>query len=203
MKPPKPSSFESQQCYGDRAGAVNHVYSFGAQQDCDASPMRPLTSNATELKNHIDNMRFEGEATYSALGVLWAQRMLSHQWADVWDGDVDPIDPSVESVRKFIILLTDGVDNKCGLYDPTCDFNDVGFARNVACTAAKEQGTEIFVIAAMKNLGDSLARELTRCSSEDDNPSGEYTFLSTSSNEDIGVAFATIGLQLRTVRRIY
>ena len=203
MQPPRPSSFFWQWCYGNTNGAISGVSNFGHQAYCGVSGMHPLSADATEIKNTIDNLRFDGNGTYSALGVLWAQRILSHQWADVWDGDVDPIDPSVESVRKIIILLTDGDDNKCGNGDKDCQVNDLGFARNVACTAAKEQGTEIFVIAAIKNLGGSLGRALTRCSSQDDYPSGQYTFLNVSSIEDIREAFATIALQLRTLRRIY
>jgi len=37
-----------------------------------------------------------GLRTYSALGVLWGQRLLSHSWSDVWGGNAHPVDPEAE-----------------------------------------------------------------------------------------------------------
>ena len=168
--------------------------------------MRPLSSDATAIKSHIDRLEFEGPLTYSTLGVLWAQRMLMHQWADVWDGDVDPIDPSTEGyVRRVIVLFTDGIDTRCGpfTFHRNCTFWDVGLARSVACSAAKAEGTEIFVVAAIRGMNNAIGRELRDCSSHDDDSDVQYTFLNIRTEDQIAEAFATIGLQLKTLRRIH
>ena len=149
-----------------------------------------------------------GIRTYSTLGVAWGHRLLLHAWNDVWGGGDHPVDPEEDAnagTRKAIVLLTDGEDNPCGMQDPTCSTNDVGFVRDVACTAAKAAGTEIFVIAAMHpdNVPGSLGTALRACSSEADNPEGRYAFLNNSDAESLRAAFADIANQLVTVRRVY
>ena len=168
--------------------------------------MRPLSLDKSAIRSHIDQLNFDGILTYSALGVLWAQRMLMHQWADVWNGDVDPIDPSQGGhVRRVIVLFTDGLDTHCGpfTFHRNCTYWDVGLARSVACGAAKAEGTEIFVVAAIRNLNDAIGRELRDCSSHDPDSDVQYTFLNIRTEDDIAEAFATIGLQLKTLRRTY
>ena len=203
---PPPSDYAYQYCYGSNRGAYAFAFTKDSQYLCKASPMRPLSSDATAIKGSIDRLRFEGLLTYSALGVLWAQRMLMHQWADVWDGDVDPVDPSVNGhVRRVIVLFTDGEDTQCGFYphQRNCVLWDVGLARSVACEAAKAEGTEIFVIAAMPNMDSEIGEDLTDCSSHDDDSDVQYTFLNIDTEDDIAAAFASIGLELRTLRRTY
>lgn len=203
---PAPGNFGSHYCYNRGQNTHPHIGVRSAQHLCQVSPMRPLSSDATAIKSHIDQLEFEGYLTYSALGVLWAQRMLMHQWANVWDGDVDPIDPSVEGyVRRVIVLFTDGVDTRCGpfTFHRNCTFWDVGLARSVACSAAKAEGTEIFVVAAIRGMNNAMGRELRDCSSNDENSDVQYTFLNIRTEEQIARAFATIGLQLKTLRRIY
>ena len=116
-----------------------------------------------------------------------------------------PVDPSRNeylSVRKAIVLLTDGEDN----YDDT-----LGAApnRSEACTAAKRAGIEIFVVAALdrSRIGSALERGLTECSSKDDRPDRTYLFfklfLKNRTREDLEDAFRQIALQLLVVRRTH
>ena len=107
--------------------------------------------------------------------------------------------------RKAIVLLTDGEDNPCGLQDPGCETNDVARVREVACAAAKEAGTEIFVVAAMlpDNIPGDLGASLRACSSEADNPDGSYVFLNNADAAALEAAFSDIAHQLATIRRIY
>ena len=201
-----PHDFGVQYCYGSTQGAVEGTSRQGAQSLCKTNFMRPLSSDATTIKGYIDRLSFEGPRTYSALGVLWAQRMLMHQWADVWDGDVDPVDPSQDGhVRRVIVLFTDGTDTQCGpfTFHRNCTYWDVGLRRSVACEAAKAAGTEIFVVAAMRNMSSAIGRELRDCSSSDPDSDVQYTFKNIRTDDDIAKAFATIGLQLKTLRRTY
>ena len=108
-------------------------------------------------------------------------------------------------IRKAIVLMTDGEDNRCGQRDPTCSSGGLGFARSVACTAAKTAGTEIFVVAAMHpdKVSEDLGTGLEACSSKADNPEGSYVFLNNASAESLRAAFADIGTQLTSLRRLH
>ena len=216
LQEPLPDNFQYQICYGEETVNVNRVYGRqAAQRNCTSfytgDPMPdilPLTSDRAAIEAAIDSLVPIGNRTYSALGILWGQRLLSPSWRNVWGGDVHPVDPNASDnigTRKAIVLLTDGEDNQCGLYDPTCATNDVGIERSVACTAAKTAGIEIFVVAAMhpdKVSGD-LGAALRVCSSESEKPEGTYVFLENRDPETLSAAFADIARQLRTVRRTY
>ena len=216
LQPPLPGNLRYQTCYGTEDTDVGKVYSGTvAQRGCDTTvynedtpTILPLTSDRAMIEAAIDSLEPVGFRTYSTLGVLWGQLLLSHAWNDVWGGGDHPVDPEDAAnagARKAIVLLTDGEDNPCGLQDPTCSTNDVGFVRDVACTAAKVEGTEVFVIAAIHpdNVPGDLGIALRACSSEADNPEGSYVFLNNSDAESLKAAFADIANQLVTLRRIY
>jgi len=180
-----------------------------AQEGCRATrAILPLSSNPAEIKSAIDWLSPGGGNTYSALGVLWGQRLLSHSWQPVWGGTVHPMDPDIESndgLRKVIVLLTDGEDNYCGFNNEACEGTPHAISRADACAQAKAAGTEIFVVAAMhpdKVSGD-LAKTLRKCSSESDHPEGTYVFLNNSTPELLAAAFSNIAGQLKGVRRTY
>lgn len=215
LQPPLPSNLSFQSCYGAEVIDVDKVYSgTPAQKGCadategESPVILPLTNDRAAVIEAIDSLTPVGFRTYSTLGVAWGQRLLSSTWKDVWGDDVHPVDPTTDAgagTRKAIVLLTDGEDNQCGTGDPTCTSNEVGFAREVACTAAKAAGTEIFVVAAMHpdKMSNSLATELQACSSEADESEGTYVFLNNATAESLSAAFAHIAKQLVTVRRLY
>lgn len=216
LQSPLPDNFYYQVCYGQDPADLGNVFDGTSAQKGCASPhngtpipaILPLTSEAAAIRAAIDSLTPVGFRTYSTLGVLWGQRLLSHSWQDVWGGAVHPVDPDASGnagTRKAIVLLTDGEDNQCGRHDPGCETNDVGIERTVACTAAKAAGTEIFVIAAMHpdEVSGSLGTALRACSSEADRPEGSYVFLENRDSETLRAAFADIANQLRTIRRIY
>ena len=216
LRPPLPDNFHYQVCYGEDTADLGRVYGETEPQNGCTSPdtgdpipsIQPLTSDRASIETAVDSLKPVGDRTYSTLGVLWGQRLLSHSWNDVWGGAVHPVDPDAignADTRKAIVLLTDGEDNPCGLQDPTCATNDVGIERSVACTAAKAAGTEIFVIAAMHpdNVTGKLGTSLRACSSEADRPEGSYVFLENRDPETLRAAFSEIARQLRTARRIF
>ena len=195
-----PSSFER------RAQWVQPV-----QYGCAATDpaILPLTSDRAMIDAAIDRLDAVGTLTYSALGVLWGQRLLEHGWQSVWGDPIHPVDPSTNTeARKALVLLTDGDDSYCDLGAGTkrsCQDSTAGVDRIEACAAAKAAGTEIFVIAAMhaKTVSDHLADTLRACSSESDNPDGNYVFLNNYTSGGLEAAFAGIANQLSTVRRLY
>ena len=212
---PLPGNFYYQRCYGAESAAISAVPNAilsedPAQRYCgdDVPAILPLTSDRAVIDTAIDALLPVGLRTYSSLGVLWGQRLLTHDWQRVWGDDIYPVDPKSEAnanTRKAMVLLTDGEDNPCGLYDPFCTTNDVGILRSTACSMAKAAGTEIFVVAAMApyKVSGTLADSLWACSSEADNPEGTYVFLNNSDADSLEAAFADIAQQLQTVRRVY
>ena len=193
---------------GDRPG----------QHECFNQPrLMPLSTERAVIERAINEMDASGQGTYSTLGVLWAQRMLEPAWKSVWGGSgIHPADPKgtgFANLRKAIVLLTDGGDGYCGYKNPDCSDSPLAVSRTEACTAAKARGTEIFIVAAMspQHIDSELGKTLRACSSETDKkypkgtrrPGTAYVFISNKTSEDIKAAFAQIGSQLRTIRRVF
>ncbi len=218
-----PADFKTQVCYMPPPGISSDVlrqskiYSRSSQYDCrpGTGAILPLSTEPTKIGDTIKSLRPVGGLTYSALGVLWGQRLLTPSWKSAWGGGAHPVgpgDPDADEVRKAIVLLTDGNDTYCGLDNHSCKDSPVGIARADACDAAKEAGTEIFVVAAMdpSHISTPFESALRDCSSEGDDeypagtrrPGGSYVFLNNHTPENLRAAFADIADQLRTLRRI-
>ena len=231
LSPPLPADFNWQICYhGSRyvwsgnqapladpqnrlgrravqpvAAAPPYEPLFGCASD--NPPIIPLSTDADAVRRAIDSLSAVGGRTYSALGVLWGQRLLDHAWNRTWGGGLHPADPDDRDnakLRKAIVLLTDGSDTQCGFSNPTCKDSALGFNRADACEAAKARGTEIFVITAMRadEVSGALGRSLHACSSQSDYPDGSYVFLNNGTPEGLRSAFTEIALQLRGARRL-
>ena len=212
LQRPLPGDWGGQRCYGTSTLGLQQAVlsSLDAQFFCsnDVSTILPLNTDASDVRTAIGGLKAVGNGTYSALGVLWGQRLLTPGWKGVWGDSVHPVDPASEEstgARKAIVLLTDGEDNMCGPRDASCTHTDVAFARETACTTAKNAGIEIFVIAAMHpdQLSGPLAASLKACSSRADDPDGKYVFLNNSDDADLEAAFANIATQLKVFRRVY
>ena len=206
LSPPYPTDYQRQNCYGPLGDS--RARQRPAQYSCAGSlpSMLPLTSDRAQIDRTIAALTPVGSRTHSALGVLWAQRMLSHAWNGVWGGGTHPVDPDASAgVRKAIILLTDGQDTQCReAGDPACTVGG-GVPRSEACDLAKAEGTEIFVIAAMppREVAGELASSLRACSSEADKPEGTYVFINNATPENLEAAFDDIARQLLVVRRVF
>lgn len=214
MGPPFPNDYSHHICYdGSKITPWSGPDGYGpdpAQYNCrdDVPGILPLSTDADEIEQTIDTLLPVGNSTYSAIGLLWGQRLLDHSWKPVWGGAVHPVDPddrSSEGMRKALVLLTDGEDTLCGSDNQGCENSAVGFARADACTAIKAAGTEIFVIAAMdpSNVSGALGQALRDCSSESDNPNVTYAYLNNQTPAQLEATFVEIASQLRVVRRIY
>ena len=210
LEAPLPTDYLGQICYHGTPPSPGPS-KVASQYVCgvDFPTILPLSTERTSIDQTIDALtsRVTGY-TYSALGVLWGQRLLDHTWNDVWGGSAHPVDPGLPdnaSLRKAIVLLTDGEDTHCGQGNYDCRGSSIGTARSDACDEAKDEGTEIFVVAAMHKdkVADDFKTSLTACSSAADNPDGTYVFLENSTKEELNAAFSDIANQLRTVRRVY
>ena len=206
---PLPGDFRTQICYsGDPSSSP--PYKVGSQYFCGNyfPTILSLSTDHASIDAAIDALtpRLAGY-TYSALGVLWGQRLLEHRWTSVWGGTNHPVDPALsinEGLRKAIVLLTDGEDTHCGPGNHDCSDSSIGVDRSDACDEAKDRGTEIFVVAAMHpdNLGSDFEISLKDCSSESPDSDNTYAYLNNSTQAALETAFADIANQLRTVRRI-
>ena len=211
LSAPLPDNFHYQACYGENAAGIAGVFGDTApQRDCGSSmpAVLPLTTERVAIDMAIAGLKPIGNRTYSSLGVLWGQRLLSDSWRQVWGSEVQRLDAGSgvnAGSRKVIVLLTDGEDNPCGIHDPLCKTNDVGMQRETACSAAKAAGTEIFVVAAMapRNVSGALERSLRACSSGEGRDDGKYVFVNNSDAASLEAAFAEIGKELRTIRRTH
>ena len=201
-------------CYdADSFSPANAIGQFlrPAQYGCGEThpAILPLTSDRASIDAAIDELDAVGVFTYSALGVLWGQRLLDHTWKSVWGDPVHPVDPDTnEAVRKALVLLTDGDDTYCDMgagSKRSCEDSPAGVHRSAACATAKARGTEIFVVAAMHpdDVSGHLADTLRACSSESQDSEGTYVFLNNSTPESLEAAFAGIASQLSTIRRVY
>ena len=211
---PFPSGATWQNCFsGTRsyysAGAYQTMALTDAEYGCadDHPSILPLSNDPAEVKAAIDALAPVGYQTYSALGVLWAQGLLDSSWNAAWGGGRHPVEPDDDDgLRKVIVLLTDGKDTHCGT-GQNCleDASKLGFLRSEACSAAKAEGSEIFVITAMHphQVTEDLAASLRACSSASDESDNTYVFIGNQTADDLEAAFSDIANQLRSVRRVY
>lgn len=168
-----------------------------ARENGNPAHIVPLTTNGEYLRRYIDNLRETGQTTYSAVGMAWALRLLDPAWRAVWGDPVLPRDHDSEgnSVRKAIVLLTDGVDNHA---------RHAGQHLQTACTLAKNAGVRVFVVAAMdvsKMVGSyDFVQRLQRCSSNADFPEVEHVFINNATPEALRDSFRTIARQLKKLR---
>lgn len=154
----------------------------------------PLTANTDAARVLLQSLNPIGSQTNSTLGIEWAHRLLAPSWRTVWGDPVHPMESTQrEALKKVIVLLTDGEDNR--------PENGATANRHRACTAAKQAGIQMFTIAAMDAGNARLAADLRRCSSQDDDPAGTYAFVNNATPENLAQAFREVGRQLLTLRR--
>ena len=173
------------------------------QGECSGQPeILPLTTDVAAVRTAIGALAPAAGSTNSALGVTWAQRLLTPEWRAVWGGAEHPMESTEErTMKKVLVLLTDGEDNHPDQARSVADAS-----RSTACTAIKEAGVQVFTISAM-NTGAAghghLAGQLRACSSQSDDPDGTYVFVNNATPANLAEAFREIGRQLLVMRRVY
>ena len=193
-----PDNFNWQNCWVGSSGDNSQLLLPDPQVQCGSvRPMIPLTTETGSVRRSVNALSAPGNATYSALGIQWGRRMLSPAWRTVWGGGTHPMDTD-SGVPKIIVLLTDGGDTMCGDADPECE-SGVAVGRDAACEAAKDEGIEIFVIAAMppRRVSRDLAGALSDCAS-----SPEHAYINNPDAEALLDAFRDIATKLASLKRI-
>ena len=195
-------------CYDPNADPIDISDRLDPQANCEmegwghnGSPafIVPLTTDSRYLRGVIDRVSEGGSSTYSAVGVIWALRLLDPGWRPVWGDPVFPraSTPDDGTVTKVIVLLTDGEDNHTSLADEHLAY---------ACKAAKDAGVRIFVVTAMalsRTSDRAFIRRLRDCSSQADFPDVQHVFVNNATPKALRAAFGTIAHQLQRIRRTH
>ncbi len=182
-------------CYhaNGRSGRLSIL---GSQHGCWTSGrmVQPLTTQPHAITQAINGLSPRGAATYSAMGLVWAARLLSPTWQTAWGSGEFPVDPAHHPAgQKVVVLLTDGEDN----FLPGTETQD---HRRQVCTMMKQAGLTVFTIAALDTSGPNLrqlTRELTACATTPD-----HAFVNNATPESLEAAFQTIGQRVRGLRRM-
>ena len=209
-------SSQQEVCYHYNGGTQYYAYR-SPQFECRTvstssyytPTIMPLTTDIAVVKSKIQGLQAKGQATNSTLGVAWGHRLLASSWRTVWDEATHPVDQA-EGVQKALVLLTDGEDNypdtpgNVGTDNVREGQKIIADRRDQACTAAKNAGIKVFTIAAMqKSRVGELGDDLKKCSSQADDPNGNYVFINNATSGDLEDAFRQIARQLVRFRRVY
>lgn len=76
------------------------------------SPMTPLTSSKSTLKQGISKLKAAGW-THINYGAVWGWRMLSPAWRGSWGGTMGstlPLDYEARNMKKAMVIMTDGAN---------------------------------------------------------------------------------------------
>ncbi len=163
-----------------RKGKINRDFRL---RRCPASPLIPLSANASMLQDAVGDMT-TGGGTGGHIGIQWAWYLMSPKWADYLPAGSKPADYGGD-VRKFAVLMTDGEFNVAyaGVPKDSSQYRQarksMAKARKL-CGNMKNKGIEIFTIGFALNNRD--AKELMRdCASTD---TDEITYYHQAGNGD-------------------
>ena len=153
----------------------------------------PLMTDTGQIKGAVRALQANGLSTYSALGIVWAHRLLAHEWQSAWgDTRTHPVDPTEHpDAQKALVLLTDGDDNHV---------SEAAAHRRQACQAAKDDGITVFTIAAMDTKGNRYSEfkeALKACASKP-----EYAFVNNATPDALAKAFQDIATHIMRIRRV-
>jgi len=171
--------------YGDKVPGLLNTW-------C-SSPLTRLTNDRNEILSKIDAMNASGE-TYIPAGLAWAWRVLS-KTAPFDDGVAYSAMNDGASVRKALVLMTDGKNTKSPTY-PTHRGGGAAESNNLTarlCSNIKATGTEIFTVtfevvdADIKDLMESCA-------------SNDGSYFDAENGAELSAAFKSIGASLSQLR---
>lgn len=192
----------------DRSGGPNG-YLYGPNAGCELQPITPLTTSQATLTSAIGAMTLSGD-TNIPLGLVWGWHALSP-----FGPLVKGADYTDQTVRKFVVLMTDGqnqvgnpLSDNASFYSGTSYIwanrigtvsSDLG-ARTRAldarlstlCANMKAAGIQIFTVRV--EVTDGTSDLLRTCATS---PS---MFFDVADSADLTAAFKSIGAQISELR---
>lgn len=153
-----------------------------------------LTTNSNAAKSHVLSLVPQGE-TYIPSGLIWGWRMLSPQ---------APLEAaakrsSASPVRKFLILMTDGLNTKSPTY-PDHNGSDGAksnqLVKEICQNIAKDAENGITIFAVAFDVSDIATKNLLRTCAMDTN--GQ--FFDAKNSAEFLAAFAKIGQNIGELR---
>ena len=198
--PPYKKEYKWYGCMGSREYPLNVKdtgYSTGVPglmwswNKCKSSPITRLTSNITTIKSGIDNMQAR-DKTYIPAGLMWGWRLISNS---IPFADGAPY--SDKSVKKVILLMTDGANTKSKKTgEKEHEGHDVAAANSVTrqvCQNIAAKDIRIYTIA-FQVTDLTIKKLLQTCAAN-----GGY-YVSAASNSALKQAFEDIAESLIKLR---
>ncbi|MCA3624503.1 MAG: hypothetical protein IOC52_10030 [Methylobacterium sp.] len=153
-----------------------------------------LTTDATLAKARIQALTPNGE-TYIPAGLIWAWRMLSPQ-APLSNAATRT---SAEPVRKFLILMTDGLNTKSPSY-PTHNGSNGALSNQLVKETCKnisnDKANAITIYSVAFDVNDVPTKELLKTCALD--TGGQ--FFDAKNSADFLAAFSKIGMNISELR---
>ncbi len=167
----------------------------------------PLTSNKTRLNASIDDL-VTGGSTAGQLGAAWGWYMISPNFADIWDDEVEnkPAAYEDDDLVKVAVLMTDGEFNYESCYgvnestlassfkSASCDTKTTFEQAQTLCTNMKAAGVVVYTVGLELGSSTSTIDFLTDCAT---NP--QYAHLASDAAE-LQVAFKKIAQSISRLR---
>lgn len=159
--------------------------------NCVRTPIMPLSTSPSDLKERIDTMVAHGY-TLGNYGMVWGGRVLSEDF---------PFEEGVawsnEYWRKAIVMMTDGVntmENYYTAYGATKDHNinpnDLNERFAEVCDDLKEKGAIIYTVTFYSNVSASTKEYYKACATSED------YYHDAPSQDDLVDVFETISREL-------
>lgn len=170
---------------------------FRPAASCPRVAVVPLTADAATVETAIAGLG-TGGTTAGHLGTLWAEALLSPDWADVFPSGRAGRAYAATANRKIAILMTDGLYNTFdGVSRGSAAATASADAALAACGAMKAKGVTVYTIGF--DLGTQAAAKtlLTACASTVD---GKAAFYDAEDAAALTAAFADITASILRIR---
>lgn len=214
------ASYMASTCLVERSGgqAYTDASTSGAGQGlgilytsngaCDTDNyVTPLTSNKTRLNAAIDDLDTQGY-TAGQLGAAWGWYMISPNFADIWDDEVEnkPAAYDADDLVKVAVLMTDGEFNYQSCYgiqksllpssfaSSNCDTKSEFQQAQTLCTNMKAAGVVIYTVGMQLGTSTTTINFLTNCASDP-----QYAHLASDAAE-LQTAFKKIAQSISRLR---
>ncbi len=158
---------------------------------CPRTPLTPLVTSPTELKESIDTMSAAGY-TYGNYGMVWGGRVISPEFPFE-----EGVDWDNEYWRKAVVMMTDGNNTmhyKYSTYGPTQDHNitpsDLNDRFVEVCDDLKSKGIIIYTVTFYSNISESTKDYYRGCATSED------YYHDAPGQQDLIDVFETIGREL-------